>query len=132
MPIPKPVTRFNRRVANPVIRRIAGRVPPLALLTHRGRRSGTIYRIPIMAFPSRNAFVIALTYGRDVDWLRNVLEAGGCELKYRGRRYVLDTPVLFERDPRTLSLPWLVRFILHRLKVTGFLRLRVASGAREV
>lgn len=128
MPIPLRVTRFNRRFANPVVRRFAGYVPPLALVCHHGRRSGALYRTPVLAFPRDGAFLIALTYGRDVDWLKNVLAAGACSLTYRGRHYVLGEPEIFESNPRSVSLPWLVRVILGWLRVTTFLRMRVSPG----
>jgi len=37
----------------------------------------------------QNGFVIALTYGRESEWVKNVLAAGGCELETRGVRYQL-------------------------------------------
>jgi deazaflavin-dependent oxidoreductase (nitroreductase family) len=129
MPLPKRIARANRRVLNPLMRHIAGRIPPLAIISHRGRRSGTLYHTPIMAFRAGNSFIVALTYGRDVDWLHNVLAAGTCTLQYRNRRYSLADPHVFERDPNTLPLPWLVRTILGWVKVTNFLRLRVGTDA---
>lgn len=72
MPFPKAITRFNRRVTNPILGRLAGRLAPFAIVVHRGRRTGREYRTPVMAFPRREGVVFALTYGLDVDWVRNV------------------------------------------------------------
>jgi hypothetical protein len=36
-------------------------------------------------FPAQDGYVFALTYGPDTDWVKNVLAAGGCELRTRGR-----------------------------------------------
>jgi hypothetical protein len=80
MPLPAALTRLNRRVTNPVLGRLAGRVAPLATVTHRGRRSGRTYVTPVFAFGGPDVITIALTYGSGVDWLANA----------RGRR--LRTP----------------------------------------
>jgi hypothetical protein len=34
----------------------------------------------------RPRFIIALTYSSESEWVKNVLAAGGCELKTRGKR----------------------------------------------
>jgi hypothetical protein len=39
----------------------------------------------VKPFRSPDGFVIALTYGPDRDWVRNVLAAGGCTIEWRGR-----------------------------------------------
>ena len=73
MPIPRGVARFNRRVVNRITRPIVGWLPGFALLCHTGRRSGRTYRTPIMAFRGGDGYRIALTYGVETDWVRNVL-----------------------------------------------------------
>lgn len=44
----------------------------LAEVEHVGRRSGRTYRNPVNAFRDGDHVTFALTYGRRVDWLRNV------------------------------------------------------------
>ena len=56
--LPRAFARFNRRVANPVVRLVAGRLPPLAVVTHTGRRSGRSYRTPVMAFAKDDDLVL--------------------------------------------------------------------------
>ena len=124
MPVPQFVARFNRRVFNPVARRFAGRIPPFATMTHRGRKSGKLYRTPIMAFPSDGGFLIALTYGSDSDWLRNVIAEGGGTLEYRNREFPLSEPRLIEGNAAQMPLPVLIRSALRLLNVTEFLSLR--------
>lgn len=129
MPLPARVARFNRRVTNPVARTIAGRIPPFAIVAHRGRRSGTAYRTPVMAFPDRSAaggYVFALTYGPEAEWVRNVFAADGCGLERRGRTVQLAAPRLIDAAEAAPSLPTLVRWILRRLRVTAFLSLAPA------
>lgn len=122
MPLSDRVARFNRRVTNPLVRLFAGRLPPMALIEHRGRRTGRAYATPIMAFPTGGGFAIALTYGPDRDWVRNVRAAGGCSLVYRGRRIRLTAPALLGEEGSAL-MPAPIRPVLRRLGVTAFLRL---------
>lgn len=97
MPFPDRLARFNRRVTNPIMRLYAGRIPPLAVVVHRGRRSDQVYRTPVLAFSTPDGFAIALTYGSDTDWVHNVLAADGCALERRGRTSLLTGPRLHDR-----------------------------------
>ena len=83
--LPRGLARFNRRVANPIVRLVAGRVPPLAVVHHTGRSSGRRHRTPVVAFARDDAVVIALVYGRESDWVRNVGATGGARITRRGR-----------------------------------------------
>jgi len=58
----------------------------MGLVVHRGRRSGRVYDTPVLVFPADDGYVIALTYGPDTDWIRNVLAAGGCAARSRPGR----------------------------------------------
>ena len=71
MPIPKSVARFNKRVTNRVTGVFAGWAPGFAMLTHRGRNSGRLYRIPINVFTRPGGYRFALTYGADTEWVKN-------------------------------------------------------------
>src|SRR5215211_970682 len=127
MPFPEAVARFNRRVTNPVIGGVAGKVGPLAIVEHRGRRSGTSYRTPVMAFPKGEEVNFALTYGTEVDWVKNVIAAGGCTFEYRRRSIPLADPRLEHGSPAAV-FPWVVRSFLRLLRVRDVLRLRVVAG----
>ena len=124
MPLPAVVAKMNRVITNPVTRRFAGRVPPFAIVEHRGRTSGALYRTPIMAFPADDGFVIALTYGPETDWVRNVLAAGDCALDYRNQRIALTEPKLLHGSSGAAALPSPVRFALRLMHVDEFLSLR--------
>src|SRR5919106_5541806 len=96
MPLPAWLGRFNRRVTNPLLRPAASRLPLFGVVVHRGRRSGRTYRTPVNVFPSGDLLVIALTYGPNVEWVKNVLAAGGCRLIHRGRSADLVRPRILE------------------------------------
>jgi deazaflavin-dependent oxidoreductase (nitroreductase family) len=128
MPFRTRVVRpFANRVINPVTRRFAGRLPGFGVVTHTGRRSGRSYRIPINVFRRADQFVFALTYGSRVDWVQNVLAAGRCELRVRGRNLHLDQPNLIV-DPEASLTPMPVRLFLRLLRVSEFLVMKGASA----
>jgi len=57
---------------------------PFSLVRHVGRKSGIVYETPIIVAAVPEGFVAELTYGEQVNWYRNVVAAGGCELVVRG------------------------------------------------
>jgi deazaflavin-dependent oxidoreductase (nitroreductase family) len=120
------MARFNRRVTNRLTRPLARRLPGFGVVVHRGRRSGRRYETPVNVFQAEGGCVIALTYGADAEWVKNVVAAGGCELIARGRRLQLVAPAVF-RDEDQRPVPVLVRPILRFMRVTEFLRLEATQ-----
>jgi deazaflavin-dependent oxidoreductase (nitroreductase family) len=117
---------FTMRVINPITRRFAGRLPGFGILSYVGRRSGRRYRTPINVFRHGQDYVFALTYGSDVQWVKNVMAAGGCELETMGRTIRLTEPRLLV-DPKQRLMPLPVRLFLRLMRVTEFLSMRTAS-----
>lgn len=127
MPLPNWLARANRFVTNPLARMVAGWAPGFAIVRHRGRKSGKVYSTPVNIFEIAgrdDAFVIALTYGANVDWLKNVLAAGGCTVRYRRRVIALTDPVLISTAEGMELIPETVRRILRLIMATEFVRLR--------
>ncbi len=122
MPISHRVARFNRRVTNRITGRLAPRLPGFGVVVHTGRKTHRQYRTPVNVFPRSGKYIIALTYGPDSDWVRNVLASGGCTLETRGRTLRLSRPRLFH-DERRLSMPAPARLILGLVHVDDFLEL---------
>ena len=120
MPIPLWVTRFNRRVTNPLLGTISDRVWPMASLHHVGRSSGRRYRTPVFAFTTPRGLVIALTYGTQVQWLRNLEAAGGARMVRRGQVLVLSAPVRLHGDDGASLVPAVIRAGLRVMKVDDF------------
>jgi deazaflavin-dependent oxidoreductase (nitroreductase family) len=94
---------FNKHILNKVLGRFV-HLPfgPFALVRHVGRKSGKPYETPIMAFPIQGGFLIALTYGPQVDWYQNVLAAGKCQLVWHNKPFTISH--LEPIDPAT-ALP---------------------------
>ena len=126
MAIPRAVTRFNKAVGNKVLIHLAGH-GPFVELEHVGRRSGKTYRIPLNAFRHGDTVTFALTYGPDVDWLRNVRAANGARLRMRGSMLTLGAPVAVPTDVGLSRLPAPARIVLRLARVTGFVELPVLS-----
>ena len=116
---------FTTRLFNPISRHVTGWLPGFATLHYTGRKSGKRYRTPMNVFRRGDHYVFALTYGADVQWVKNVLAAGECEIQTMGRRIRLVEPELFV-DPARRQMPLVVRFVLRLMRVTEFLRMRIA------
>src|SRR6476620_10181994 len=87
------IRAFNKHYFNRLARRFAGvSRTPFALIRHVGRRSGKPYETPIIVMRQGNGFVIALTYGPEVDWYRNVQAAGGATLLWHHQEFALKQP----------------------------------------
>lgn len=128
MPIPRTVRRWNKAGLNRVTKRIAPWARGFGVVVHRDRRSGRRYRTPVNVFRTQDGYLLALTYGADTDWVKNVVAAGGCQLQTRGRTIRLVAPHLFHDERRRRIRP-VERQILRLLGVADFLSLKTAPGA---
>jgi deazaflavin-dependent oxidoreductase (nitroreductase family) len=126
MPIPRRVARWNKVGLNRITRRVTPWMPGFGLVVHRGRRSGREYQTPVNVFPAEDGFIIALTYGADTDWVKNVQAAGGCELRTRGRVLRVGSPRVYHDETRHGIRP-LEREMLRLLGVADFLSVKTTS-----
>ena len=131
MPAPRWLARLNRRVTNHVMEPLARHAPGFGVVIHEGRKSGRIYRTPVNVFQRPGAFVFALTYGRESQWVHNVLAAGGCEVETRGRTWRLAQPRLYH-DPQRRAVPKIIALMLGLLKVDDFLEAKVEGEAPDL
>jgi deazaflavin-dependent oxidoreductase (nitroreductase family) len=116
----------NRVLTNRITGLFAGHVPGFGVIVHQGRRSGRQYRTPVNVFGVPGGYLVALTYGTDSDWVKNVLAGNGCVLEVRGRRVRLVDPRIV-RDESRRGVPPVVRTVLGLLGVSDFLRLSTGS-----
>jgi deazaflavin-dependent oxidoreductase (nitroreductase family) len=115
------VAAFNLAVTNRITSRFAARLTGFGVLTHVGRKSGKVYRTPVNVFRAPDGFLIVLTYGRESEWVKNVLAAGGCELETRGVRCQLFAPTIVQDPTRRFPRP--VRIVLRLIGATDFMQL---------
>ena len=120
---------FTTRLFNPISRRVAGRLPLFGILSYIGRKSGRLYRTPLNVFKRGDGYVFALTYGSEVDWVKNVLASGEADLRTRGRDVHLVDPEVFV-DPTRRLMPLPVRMVLRLNNVNEFLRMRQSPPER--
>jgi deazaflavin-dependent oxidoreductase (nitroreductase family) len=94
-PVLDAVRRMNRSVTNPRVMRTAGSAgEQTSVIHHIGRKSGRAYATPVDVIPTRTGFLIALPYGKQADWLRNVLAAGSATVITNGDRLEVDAPTI--------------------------------------
>jgi len=125
-----PLHRVATRFVNPITRLFAGRAPGFGILTYRGRKSGRLYHTPINVFRRDDRYLFVLTYGSGVQWVKNVLAAGRCRLRTRGRDVELVRPELIV-DPTLSLVPAPIRFVGRLGSVTEFVRMEAANGAAD-
>ncbi|MBN2556416.1 MAG: nitroreductase family deazaflavin-dependent oxidoreductase [Anaerolineales bacterium] len=118
----------NKYVTNKLLIRISGKhFGHFAILGHEGRKTGKPYAIPIIAEPIEGGFIIALTYGKKVDWYANVKAKGSCTLVWKNKRYQLIQPKLVNREIGLSAFPFPFRGILRTVGIRDFLKLTCAE-----
>ena len=107
----KRIRTFVKRFVNPTLRN-ATHLPfgPFALIRHVGRKSGKTYENPIWVWRLQDGFIIVLTYGPEVDWLRNLQAADQGTLRWHKQDYVFQTPVFVDAKTARPALPAFIKF----------------------
>ncbi|MBS9371998.1 nitroreductase family deazaflavin-dependent oxidoreductase [Rhodococcus sp. B50] len=120
MPLPRTMARVNKAVTNRITTPFAQLLPGTAVVEHRGRRSGRIFRTPVLLFEAGDDLRIALTYGADTDWVRNVCAAGGAVVHTRGKAVPVTAPRLGS-DAQASWAPLPVRVALQAIGAHDYL-----------
>jgi deazaflavin-dependent oxidoreductase (nitroreductase family) len=92
------VRRSGRAMKPMVLRRAGGAQSPTAVVEHVGRTSGRNYETPVVATKTEDGYAIALPYGQNTDWLKNVLAAGHVTLRHAGAVHDLEGPEIVALD----------------------------------
>jgi deazaflavin-dependent oxidoreductase (nitroreductase family) len=129
MPLPRRLADFNKVVTNHIAGPLASRVPTMAVIVHRGRISGTEYRTPVNCWIDDRTAIVALTYGSDTDWLKNLTAAGGGTVVARGRSHRVGRPEVVGVEGM-IRMPGIVRRVLGLIDVTEFAELPLVSRAQ--
>ena len=125
------VAAFNLAVTNRITSRFAARLPGFGILTHVGRKSGKVYRTPVNVFRAPGGFLIALTYGRESEWVKNVVAAGACQLETRRALYQLYAPTIVHDHTRR-RFPLVVRTVLGIIGANDFMELSTSRAVQSV
>lgn len=122
------VRRFNKRLLNPLMLKMAGKPHWYASVVHHvGRSSGKSYSTPVWAERVGPFLFIPLAYGVDVDWNQNILVAGTCTVDWHGERLETAQPVVVPAEEAERDLPWRARTRYRAYGVEHFLRLNVTN-----
>jgi deazaflavin-dependent oxidoreductase (nitroreductase family) len=120
------------RLTRPAMLPLAGKRwnPIFGVVEHRGRKTGRVYRTPVAARRSGDGFMIALAFGAQVDWCRNLVAAGGGTIRWRGHAYSVTAP---ERVDAATVLPTfdpVQRSLLRIAGIDGYVQVRDAESSR--
>jgi deazaflavin-dependent oxidoreductase (nitroreductase family) len=119
------IRSFNKHILNRLIGKFAGvSRTPFAVIRHIGRRSGKLYQTPIIIEPFEAGFVIALTYGPEVDWYRNVMAAGHCTVLWHGKEYAVGQLELVDVQAALPAFPLPLRLILRLLGTRHYVSMK--------
>lgn len=126
------VRRFNKRVLNPMMLRMAGRKHwYAAVIRHTGRESGRSYATPVVAERVADGFIIPLPYGTDVDWLRNAVAAGTASITTGGRSFTVSHPRIIDAAAAGPQLPNHRRRVFATFGIEHFVHFDSATEASE-
>ena len=64
----------------------------VSVVRHVGRTTGQSYETPVQAVAADDGFVIALPYGPNTDWLKNVLASGSATIAHDGATHRVERP----------------------------------------
>lgn len=108
------------RLLNPFVMPVMRRLPPFAVLHHRGRRTGRSYDTPVEACRTPDGWVVGLAYDRNAPFALNLLAVGGGEMTRARRRYRITQPRRVGREAREL-LPALASLQMRMVGIEDFL-----------
>jgi deazaflavin-dependent oxidoreductase (nitroreductase family) len=95
--------RRSGRATKPFVLKSSGTPGAIAsVVRHVGRTTGRPYETPVQAVATDDGFVIALPYGLNTDWLKNVLVSGSATIVHEGTTYEVDRP---EIVPTSVAAP---------------------------
>jgi deazaflavin-dependent oxidoreductase (nitroreductase family) len=121
MPIPDHIRYVNKRFTNKGMMLIAGKKgSPIAVIRHKGRKSGTLYHTPVLVVHKGTKYIFALTYGKGVDWFHNILAAGRATLRVQGQEHNLVNPVIMDAEAGCRVFGRFKGAILKAFKVEDF------------
>lgn len=107
---------FQVKYVNPVLKPFARLLPGMAMIKHRGRKSGRPYETVVTAYRKGNLVAIALGHGK-TDWVKNVLAAGEADLHLVRRDVHLVNPRIVPVGGSADGLPTMARLQKGRMAI---------------
>jgi deazaflavin-dependent oxidoreductase (nitroreductase family) len=88
------VRRLSRATKRLPLKSAGGSRAYASVVRHVGRTSGREYQTPVHAVATADGFAVALPYGSDSDWVKNVRAQGTAVIVNDGSEYRVGHPVL--------------------------------------
>jgi len=108
MKFPVWLENFQIRYVNPMIRPVAKHLPGVAVIRHRGRKSGAAYETVVSAYRRDKVLAILLAHGK-TNWVKNIVAAGEADIHVGGRDLHLVNPRILPAGTDDPSLPRIAR-----------------------
>lgn len=117
--------RIGTRLFNPFAMLLAGTplLPLYGVITHRGRRSGKLFRTPVVVRPTPDGFIVPMPWGEGTDWYRNVRAAGECTIRWKGRDYAMVRPEVLDTATQAAAFDPRQQGMMARFGINKVLRL---------
>jgi len=118
------------RLSAPLGRLVAGRrfLTTWAMVEYRGRKSGKLYHTPLAVHRTAEGFVFPLPFGRETQWPKNVIAAGGCLVRWNGRTVRVRDPEIVGPEIGLRAFNPLQRAILRAIRTDRFVVVRRATA----
>ena len=95
--------------------------PIFSVVRHTGRHSGRAFETPVAARRTQDGFVLALAFGRDAHWYRNLVAAGGGLIRWRGAEYPIGAPEAIGVDEALATFNAVQRAGLRAADIDGYI-----------
>jgi deazaflavin-dependent oxidoreductase (nitroreductase family) len=126
-PVVNGVRRMSR-LTKPFVLRSAGTSgSPTAVVRHIGRVTGREHQTPVVVARVDDGFVVALPYGVDTDWLKNVRAAGTATIVVDGQAHAVDNPEVISIERATAHFRPKEQRLHRQFGVRQAVRLRLGS-----
>ena len=106
--------------------------PFFSVVRHTGRASGRAFEVPVAARRLADGFVLALAFGPNAHWYRNLVAAGGGIIRWRGVDYPVGAPEPIDADEALATFLPIQRAGLRAAGIDGYIRLPDVPAARSV
>ncbi len=121
-----------RCLSNRIFMTISGRwFRSYSIVNHVGRTSRRRYRNRVSAFPLGDGYVIAVLYGLESQWVRNVMADDSFTLPTKGGDHVLERPQIIGPGQALPDFPWLARRNARSRGIQHFVWAHSAEPAAE-
>ena len=120
------------RLTSPAMLPLAGKRwnPIFRVVEHRGRKTGRVYRTPVAARRNDDGFSVALAFGAQVDWYRNLVAAGGGTIHWHGDEYSVRAPERIDAPTVLATFDPVQRLLLRVAGIDGYIQVRDAESSQ--